>query len=80
MAELADELGVPYKTLERWRSVYRRDRSMPPGKPPVAKASPASSRERELQRRLAYVERERDILKKALAIFSRDPGLRNDSK
>jgi transposase len=76
IAEVAGDLGIPYKTLERWRAKYRHDRTMPAPKAPTGQAS----RERELERRLAYVERERDILKKALAICSRDPELRNASK
>lgn len=79
MAEVAGDLGIPYKTLERWRAKYRRDRTLPAPKAPTAQADQSSSRERELERRLAYVERERDILKKALAICSRDPELRNGS-
>ena len=79
IAEVAGDLGIPYKTLERWRSKYRSDRMLPPPKAPTLQ-SPPGSRERELERQLAYVERERDILKKALAICSRDPELRNGSK
>ncbi len=78
IAEVAGDLGIPYKTLERWRAKYRRDRTLPAPKAPPAGAP--TSRERELERQLAYVERERDILKKALAICSRDPELRNGSK
>jgi transposase-like protein len=79
IAEVAGDLAIPYKTLERWRAKYRRDRMLPAPKAPATQAGQPSSRERELEKRLAYVERERDILKKALAICSRDPELRNGS-
>ena len=79
MAQIANELGIPYKTLERWRSLYRKH---PPASspPPVARSPEQLAAQLEqLQRTLAYVERERDILKKALAICSREgeakPGL-----
>jgi transposase-like protein len=81
MAEVAGDLGIPYKTLERWRGKYRTDRIISsPSTPQVTNpAGQPTSRERELERRLAHAERERDILKKALAICSRDPELRNGS-
>ena len=67
MAEVAGDLGIPYKTLERWRGKYRRERTMltpPPTASATRLAAQPTSRERELERQLAYVERERDILKK----------------
>ncbi len=73
MAEVAGDLGIPYKTLERWRGKYRsRD-----GQPVQSDKSPSAAQAelaelKELRRRLAHTERERDILKKALAIFSRE--------
>ena len=76
---VAGDLGIPYKTLERWRSLYRTERTLAPPNVVSSTGTP-TSRERELERRLAHVERERDILKKALAICSRDPELRNGSK
>ncbi len=73
MAEVAGDLGIPYKTLERWRSALR----SPGGRLPKADPSPELAANelaelRELRRRLAHTERERDILKKALAICSRE--------
>lgn len=75
ISEVAGDLGIPYKTLERWRGKFRqRDGSGKPAKadkaPQVAQAELAELRE--LRRKLAHTERERDILKKALAICSRE--------
>jgi transposase len=68
IAEVASDLGVPYKTLERWKARYRRERTLT-GKSP---SQPADRQMEQLRRKLAHVERERDILKKALAICSRE--------
>ncbi len=58
MAEVAGDLGIPYKTLERWRAQYRQERTIPAPKAPSPPAGQPSSRERELERQLAYVERD----------------------
>lgn len=75
MAEVAGDLGIPYKTLERWRAKFR----LPGGSASLARpektpqlASSELAELKELRRRLAHTERERDILKKALAICSRE--------
>ena len=80
MAQIANELGIPYKTLERWRWQYLKrptSTASPPGAPPSAEQLAADLEQ--ARRKLALVERERDILKKALAICSREgeakPGL-----
>src|SRR5688572_19103057 len=79
MAEVAGDLGIPYKTLERWRGKLRHAGSCAPR---TEKSSDLASSElaelKELRRRLAHTERERDILKKALAIFSREEKDRGD--
>ncbi len=81
MAEIAGELGIPYKTLERWKTQYAPRKASSPGVADRSKGTAQLAAELEQARRkLAYVERERDILKKALAICSRDPELRSASK
>lgn len=35
IAEVAGDLGIPYKTLERWRAKYLRDRTMAGAKAPA---------------------------------------------
>lgn len=71
--EVAKTLGVSADTLNRWCREYRKNPSL---------AFPGHSREaltdqerkiRELEKKLKDTEMERDILKKAMAIFSRAP-------
>lgn len=79
IAEIAGDLGIPYKTLERWRYQMRgRNRNAPRdnGPPP----DPRELELRQLRKQLADTQLERDILKKALAICSKDPELRSGLK
>jgi len=66
----AEDLGVGRTALQRWLAAYRGD---------GAAAFPGSGRQAgleaenaELRRQLKTAEMERDILKKAVCIFSRD--------
>ena len=74
--EVARDLGVSVDTLRSWRQQQERQ--------PVIAAAPAapSDLEREcqrLRRELAYTQRQREILKKALAICSVQPELPDGS-
>jgi transposase-like protein len=67
LSELSQNLGVPESTLYTWIAEYRKsgDKSFEPKQ--------LSAQEKEmirLKRQLADVTMERDILKKAIAIFS----------
>lgn len=66
--QIAEELGICYKTLSAWVRLYQ-DKS---GKPVLAIS--ASEREEliKLRRDIKRVEMERDILKKAMSIFSKE--------
>ncbi len=75
ISEISGDLGIPYKTLERWRGLHRRGIIKPSGAPGPG-ADPASAELKELRRKLANAEMDRDILKEALAICSRDPDLK----
>lgn len=77
IAEIASDLGIPYKTLERWKGLYGSHRTMQPGKRPAFQAQDKELQQ--LRRELAHVQRERDILKKALAICSRDVDAKGSS-
>ena len=73
MVSVAQELGLPVKTLEYWRAQHRRlhgPGAGVPGTPPTLEAALAQLKE--LRRRLDGVEKDREILKKALAICSSD--------
>ena len=77
--QVASDLGVSAWSVARWRRRYRTETSSGPS-PPTASAAalPASAAElerenRALRRELAEVRQQREILKKALAIFSETP-------
>jgi transposase len=65
--EVAAELGIKQDMLSRWKREYenKSDKSFPGNGNPVEKEL------FQLQKELASVKEERDILKKALAIFSK---------
>lgn len=68
LSHIASELGIPMTTLSGWVKSYERDKTDAfPGKGHV-KASDAEMMR--LRKELAIVKEERDILKKALGIFS----------
>jgi transposase len=68
-AEIARELGVHPNVLYRWRNQFLADPDQAfPGK---GKLKPEDEELRRLRRELDVVKEERDILKKALAVFSR---------
>ena len=63
---LEREYGVGKNTLYRWRREYGRDATTPE----TGNEQPAEERIRELEREVAILRQERDILKKAVAIFA----------
>ena len=67
--EVASNLGISYGMLARWKREFEKyyDDAFP-GK---GKLRPEDERIRQLERQLRDVTEERDILKKALAIFSK---------
>jgi transposase len=69
LAEIARELGIHPNVLYRWRNQLLADPDQAfPGK---GKLRPDDDELRRLRRELDVVKEERDILKKALAVFSR---------
>jgi len=74
MNELAKELGIRVELIYRWRTEFldKGAGSFPgPGKP---KHTPEEAEIAKLKKQLRDVEMERDILKKAISIFSRGDG------
>ena len=70
---VAENLGISKDLLYRWRREMRaRDDIAFPGNGREALTSP-QQRIRDLEKKLRDVEMEREILKKAMAIFSRAP-------
>jgi transposase len=73
--QIERELGITPGLLSKWRLRYQiiAKAEMPPQIGP-SDMEAAKAEIRRLQRQLANVEEERDILKKALNIFSRKSG------
>ena len=66
--KIADELGIPFSTLVGWVDDYKKDGGEAfPGRGHV---KPSDTEIVNLRKELAIVREERDILKKALGIFS----------
>ena len=74
VTEVAENLGVGKDLLYRWRREYHLANGKPafPGNG-VEALTDEQKRIRELEKKLRETEMERDILKKAMAIFSRAP-------
>ena len=71
VAEAARNSGIHENLLHKWKKQYGEDSEQAfPGK---GRLKPQDEALRKLQRELADVREERDILKKALAIFSKGP-------
>ena len=69
VAGTARDLGINENMLHRWRSQFGQDSELAfPGK---GHLTPEQAELRRLRRELADVTEERDILKKAMGIFSR---------
>ncbi len=70
--ETAAGLGIRADILRRWKKEYSANKAVPfPGSGHLK--DPEEERFRKLERELRIVTEEREILKKALAVFSRTP-------
>ena len=73
VVEVAQDLGISYSNLNRWRAQYRKNGELAfPGNG-KQRLTPQEEEIRRLKKELYDVRQERDILKKALAIFSKKP-------
>ena len=70
MAGVARDLGIEVKRLYRWRSRYRAKGEQ--AFPGSGRRSADEEELHRLRRELATVQQERDILERALAVFSKD--------
>jgi transposase len=69
-SEVARNLGIKPNMLSRWIREYKSDKKC--SFPGLGKLKEPDEEIRQLRRKLADAEEERDILKKALAIFSKE--------
>ena len=70
-AEVARDLGIHVNLIYLWKKQLAEDPNE--AFPGLGNLKSSDAELRKLQRKLADVEEERDILKKALAIFSKKP-------
>jgi transposase len=73
VAEVARNLGVSRNQLDRWRRQLRATTSVQAAFPGNGNLGTDKKELEELRRELARVKEEREILKKAMAVFSRRP-------
>ncbi|WP_439879712.1 transposase [Pontibacter sp. MBLB2868] len=71
--EVADELGIDPGRLSKWRNKQRRPAQ------PTAELTDDQKEIKRLQKELREAQLERDILKKAVSIFSKGDGRYSDS-
>lgn len=76
-SEVERNLGIGRSIVSRWVREFHQDAQ--DAFPGQGRMKPAEEQIRALQRELDCVTRERDILKKAVAIFSKDPDRYSDS-
>lgn len=70
--EISESLGIGENLIYRWKSQNSGTAALlPPSTNPVVSSSVPASEYEAIRLRLREVEQERDILKKALGIFSR---------
>ncbi len=70
VAQLSRDLGITSSLIYKWRERYRVDANSGNLKPSAEREVEAEIRR--LKRELSVVKQERDILKKAIQVFSRD--------
>ena len=71
IAGTARDLGITENMLTRWKKEYLEDQAN--AFPGQGRMKPEEAEIHHLKRQVADLEQEREILKKALAIFSRHP-------
>jgi len=71
--EVARDLGISPHNLNRWRREYRKRGELAFPGHGKENLTPQEEKVRKLQKELNDIRQERDILKKALAIFTKKP-------
>lgn len=71
--DISKDLGLDYNTLIRWRKEYRDNNDLAFPGHGKQKLSPEEKEIQRLKKELRIVKEERDILKKAVSIFSKKP-------
>jgi transposase len=71
--KVARDLGISHHNLNRWRTEYRKDGQLAFLGHGKENLTPQEEESRRLKKELIDITQERDILKKALAIFTKKP-------
>ncbi len=71
VSEVADKLGINPELIYQWRKALKKKGTLAFSGNGIAALTEEQKRIRELEKQLKDTEMERDILKKAMAIFSR---------
>jgi len=71
--EVARDLGISHHNLTRWRTQYRKRGQLAFPGHGKENLTPQEEESRRLKKELIDITQERDILKKALAIFNKRP-------
>jgi transposase len=71
--QVAGDLGISHHNLNRWRKEYRKDGQLAFPGHGKENLTPQEEESRRLKKELIDITQERDILKKALAIFTKKP-------
>lgn len=74
VSQLADRYGISTNTLTNWRRKFREAQGIEPAGQGIKIMSDEERRIARLERQLREVRLERDILKKAIGIFSKNDG------
>ena len=74
VADLAERYGVVPNTIYNWRSNYYREHGIEPSGQGVKDLSDSEREIARLKKQLREAQLERDILKKAINIFSKSDG------
>ncbi|MGH1435789.1 MAG: transposase [Lewinella sp.] len=74
VTDLAERFGVVANTIYNWRSRYYKEHGIASGGQGVKKLSEEEQQIADLKKQLREAHLERDILKKAISIFSKSDG------
>lgn len=79
VTDLAEKYGVAENTIYNWRTAYYKEHGIQPEGQGVQVLTEEERQIKQLKRQLREAELERDILKKAIGIFSKSGGKSSNS-
>lgn len=79
IGEVAKRFGIASSTLSRWRQAFREEQGIVPQGQGIKIMTDEERQIARLKKQLREAKLERDILKKAISIFSKDDGKYSNS-